>query len=90
MSDKLYDNVKYLLTILAAATLLLWFAAKQLGLINTPWYIAIIPVLSFGILLGAGLNDLRNIKENFGLLQSDVKELRNDMHSIDKWVSKLE
>jgi len=74
---------------LAAFILIFWALAKIFGLINTPLWITMMPVLAGGIgLLGFGVN-AGKLVQRVERLVHDVGKLDQEMREMDKKVTKL-
>ncbi len=74
-----------------------WLVAKAAGLINTPLAVQIIPyvgglVALFGLFRNAGkyIQKLNNLIEKVDTISMEIKELRRDVHNIDKRVAIVE
>ena len=82
---------------LGVITVFLWLIAKAVGLIHTPWYLEAIPYIgSFIALLamakeiGKFVYKVERALGDIGEIKIDIKNVKHDIHSLDKRVSVLE
>ena len=70
--------------------LFLWLLAKAVGLINSPWFIEVIPaVVGFFALIGVGKGIAKytyKMDEAF----MDIKDIKKEVHSLDKRLTVVE
>lgn len=94
---KKFDFNGFVLFWICISILFIWLILKELGYINTPDLIKIIPYfMGFGALVGMTkeigkfIHKLGEYGNKIDTLVKDVSEIKKDLHSLDKRVTVLE
>lgn len=60
----------------------LWLMAKAVGLINTPWYIEIIPYIGALAVLGAIIKKIGEYTYKIDIMFQDIKDIKLDLKDL--------
>ncbi|HLC85976.1 MAG TPA: hypothetical protein VJG30_01690 [Candidatus Nanoarchaeia archaeon] len=85
-----YTNIYTAIFWISLVSILIWLILKALGYINTPPLIELMPFFSAVFGAGAFFQMIRDIKNRVINVESEIKDVKMTVHSLDKRVTVLE
>ena len=85
-----YTNIYTAIFWISLVSILIWLILKALGYINTPPLIELMPFFSAVFGAGAFSQMIRDIKNRVINVESEIKDVKMTVHSLDKRVTVLE